>query len=73
MKLFDWDDVGKMGEYVVCKINGYYGFTFTQPVMLQIFSNEFYLIKKVPTTPEMPGKTLTKATEEDVYLYKETT
>ena len=43
MKLFDFDDVRNMYEYVGCNTNGYYGFYFTQPVMLQRFRNKFVL------------------------------
>ena len=66
MELFDCDDLGKMGEYVWCKINKYDGFTFAQKVMLQSFSDEFALSKRVPITPSVLGKTLIKSTEEDV-------
>ena len=61
-KLFDCDDVGSMDDYFGCNTNLYYGFTFTQPVMLQIFINDFSLPKQVPTTNYMPVKTLTKST-----------
>ena len=71
MKLFDCDDVGNMDEYVGYKINGDDCFTFTQPVMLQSFRNEFALPKRVPISSAMAGKTLSK-TEEDVDTPEET-
>ena len=55
-----------MDDYVWCNINGDYGFAFTHPVMLQIFSYEFVLQKLVPNTPTMSGKTMMKSTEENV-------
>lgn len=51
MKLFDCDDVGDMDEYVGCKINREDAFTFTQPVMLQSFEDEFDL----PTRTYLQG------------------
>ena len=72
MKLFYCGDVVKIDEYVGYKINRYYGSTFTQPVMLQIFSDEFALPNRVPTTPTITGNILKKATEVDVKLPEET-
>ena len=62
MKLFNFDYMLDMDEYFGCKINGYDGFTFTQKVMFQIFSNGIALTKGVPTTPTMTGNILTKST-----------
>ena len=56
----------------MCKINGDVVFTFTQPVMLQSFINDFSLPKRVSNTSVMPGKTLKKATEEAVDPPEET-
>ena len=39
MNLFDCGDYVNMDSYVGCKINGEYCFAFTQPVMLQSFSD----------------------------------
>ena len=38
-------------------------FTFTQPVMLQSFKDEFDLPTQAPNTPGETGKTLSKANE----------
>ena len=65
MDLFYFDDVGHLYDYVGCKINRDDCSTFTQLVMLQSFSNEFILSKWVYTTSSIPGKTLTKAMEQD--------
>ena len=46
MKLFNFDDVVNMDEYVGCKINEEYGLFFTQQVILKIFRHEFDLQKK---------------------------
>ena len=66
INLYDCDNMVNMEKYVGCKINGYDGFNLIQIVMLQRFSNDFASPKQVPITPAMPGKTLTKSTEEDV-------
>ena len=66
MKIFDCDDVVNMDDYVWCNINGDNGFTFTHLVMLQGFRNKFDLPKRVPTTPAITGKKMTKDMEEDV-------
>ena len=55
-----------MYKYVGCNINGEYGFTFTQTVMLQSFGDEFSLPKIVTAKPVIPGNILRKATEDDV-------
>ena len=73
MNLFDCDDVGNMEKYVGCYTIGYYGFTFTQSVMLQIFRDEFEFTKQVTTTPAITGKTLMKTTENYFNLPEETT
>ena len=72
MKLFDCDDVGNTDDYVGCKLNGDDSFNFTQTVMLQRFSDWFDVTKRVPTTQEMPGKTLEKTTEADIDQHEET-
>ena len=66
MQLFDCDDVGNMDEYVGCKIWREEGiFTFTQPVMLQSFKDEFDLPTRAPNTPGEPGNSLNKAKESE--------
>ena len=74
MQLFDCDFVGNMDGYVACKIGREEGsFTFTQPMMLQIFKDEFDLPTRVPNTPGEPGKTLIKAKEGETVSPEETT
>ena len=74
MEMFDCDDVGTMDEYVGCEIRREKGsFTYTQPVMLQSFSDEFDLPTRVPITPGDPGKTLSKAKEGETVSPEETT
>ena len=44
MEMFDCEDVGNLDEYVGCKVRREEGcFTFTQPVMLKSFEDDFDL------------------------------
>ena len=77
-KLFDGNNVVNMDEYVGYNINVDDGFTYTQLVMLQIFSNNVTLPEQIYITPMMIGNTLKKSKKEDVeppeemtYFYKE--
>ena len=65
MKLFHCYDERNMDKYGGYHINLDYGYTFTQPFMLHIFSDDFSLTKQVPNTTEITVKTLIKYTEED--------
>ena len=62
MDRFDCDEVGKLKEYVGCKIdyNAIVGSVkITQPVLLQSFKDEFELPGgDVPITPAVPGDVL---------------
>ena len=50
-RLFDFDDVGDIEEYVGCKIDcDNMSFNFTQPFMVQSFNDEFDVPKPVPIT-----------------------
>ena len=64
MKQFDCDEVGNMDEYVGCKVDRNFEdgtIKFTQPVMIQSFSDEFELPEgKAPNTPATPGQFLVK-------------
>ena len=60
---FDCDDLGKLEEYVGCKVdyNKEEGsLRFTQPVILQSFEDEFDLPNKSPVTPAEAGQVLVK-------------
>ena len=74
MEQFDCDDIGNMDEYVGCKITRDHEkktLKFTQPVMLQSFSDEFELPEgKPPNTPANPGQFLVKG-EEGTFLKSE--
>lgn len=72
-KLFECEDIGDLNEYVGCKISRNDGFTFTQPVMLQSFKDEFDLPDRDQKVPALAGVTLTKATDENELSPKETT
>ena len=56
MKRFECEDCGEMSEYLRCKIvrNGN-ELKFTQPVLLQSFSDEFKLPKRKFNTPAVTG------------------
>ena len=68
---FDCDDIGEMLEYVGCKIDRDYvkrTVKFTQPVMVQSFSDEFDIkdaMKRPPVTPAEPGSVLLPALPEN--------
>ena len=62
MSLFDCDYVVSMDEYARCKIDCEDGrFAFTQPVMLQIFKDDFVLPLNKHTTPGESVATLDKS------------
>ena len=74
MQLFDCDNVGNMDEYVGCKIGREEGsVTFTHPVMLQSFKDEFDLPTWAPNIPGEPGKTFSKSKEGGSVSPEETT
>ena len=64
MELFDCDDVGKLTEYVGCKVdyNQHEGtMKLTQPVMIQSFTDEFELPEgKASNTPAIPGTVMSE-------------
>ena len=70
-KRFDCDDIGEVTEYVGCKVdhdklNG--SIKFTQPVMIQSFSDEYKIeeaMKRPPKAPAEPGSVLPPAVPED--------
>jgi hypothetical protein len=65
MERFDCDEIGKLTEYIRCKIDRGDGFMkLTQPVLLQSFEDEFDLPEiPTPTTPATPGDVLRAGTE----------
>jgi len=71
--LFECEDVGDFDEYVGCKISREDGFTFTQPVMLQSFKDEFDLPEREQRVPALAGMPLTKATDDNELCPAETT
>eukprot|EP00957_Ditylum_brightwellii_P011828 891591-Ditylum_brightwellii.AAC.1 len=65
---FDCDDIGEDKEYVGCKINideKERSMTFTQPVLLQSFEDEFELTEMKVKTPAEDGSILIKAGPEN--------
>ena len=65
---FDCDDVGEVNEYVGCKINidrKERSITFTQPILLQSFKDEFDLPTRKHKTPAEAGMILRKADPKD--------
>ena len=65
--LFDCDDEGNFDEYVGCKIEKNINegwMKFTQPVLLQSYTDEFQLPASEYTSPGEPGKVLSKADED---------
>ena len=59
--LFECDDVGKLTEYVGCKLDcnsETRTIKFTQPVQIRSFSDEFELPSSAYKTPAEPGKVL---------------
>jgi len=54
---FEYDDVGLLTEYVVCKMERNEDFIkFTQPVLLQSLVDEFGCKKGTQNTPAEPGQ-----------------
>ena len=73
IQLFDFDDAGNMDEYIGCKIGREEGiFTFSEPVMLQSFKDEFELPTRVPNTPGEPVNTLSKSKQGESVSPEET-
>ena len=66
---FDCEELGKVDEYVGCKVERNYeenSIKLTQPVMLQSFEDEFNLPNgPAPNTAATPGSALVKADPED--------
>ena len=63
-KRFNCDDVGEVKEYVGCKLNwDEQSIKFTQPVLLQSFSDEFEISDKQPRTPSEAGSVLAPGNE----------
>jgi hypothetical protein len=60
--IFECDNLGDLNEYVGCKIDRDEDYVkFTQPVLVQIYDNEFYLKKtRHVFTPAEQGKLLMK-------------
>jgi hypothetical protein len=67
-KMFPCDDMGKMEEYIGCKIERNYdkqSLRLTQPVLLRSFQDEFDMTQLgKPMTPAIPGSALTKTNTE---------
>ena len=74
MSQFECEDCGEMKEYVGCKIERD-GRTlkFTQPVLLQSFSDEFELPSRRYNTPAAAGTVLIPGTEAELLNGMETT
>ena len=71
LKQFECDDVGFSVEYVGCKLNfdnEEKRLTFTQPVMIQCFSDEYEIQECIndPVTPMEPGRILVSGNECDL-------
>ena len=71
LKQFECDDVGFPEEYVGCKLNfdkEENSLTFTQPVMIQSFSDEYEAkeCSNDPVTPLEPGRILVSGNECDL-------
>ena len=68
-QLFDCDDIGELKEYVGCKIVHNRidrSVKFTQPVLLQSFTDEFEITKNAKhETPAPAGEVLRKGEEKD--------
>ena len=65
-EMFDCEDVGKMVEYVGCKVElneDTRSIKLTQPVLLQSFQDEFQLPNRNYDTPAEPKKQLRKTIE----------
>ena len=75
-KHFDCDDLGKLEEYVGCKIDynkAEGSLKFTQPVILQSFNDEFDLPDKSPVTPAEAGQVLVKVDSKNAISANEQT
>ena len=73
---FDCDETGNMDEYVGCKIERNWNeryLRFTQPVMIQSFSDEFNIEKNKAKTPAEPGQVLLKCDEKNKMSDKDQT
>ena len=67
-QLFDCDDIGELQEYVGCKIvhnRKERSVKFTQPVLLQSFTDEFGIGGSKHETPAPAGEILRKGEEKD--------
>ena len=74
MSRFECDDCGEMKEYVGCKIvRKGRELKFTQPVLLQSFSDEFPLPKRSFTTPVAAGTVLVPGEPGEILLGMEQT
>ena len=65
IKRFDCDEIGNMDEYVGCKLTRNQqerSLKFTQPVMIQSFTDEFH-IDKEENIPASPGQVLLRCDE----------
>ena len=67
MSRFDCEDCGELDEYVGCKITciGDNAPKFTQPVILQNYTDEFDLLNRKFTTLATDGDCLTRCNEKD--------
>ena len=68
-QLFHCDDIGKLKEYVGCKIVHNrldHSVKFTQPVLLQNFTEEFEITNANHETPTSAGEVMRKGEEEDL-------
>lgn len=65
MERFDCDEIGKLTEYIGCKIDRGDGYMkLTQPVLLQSFQDEFDIPEgKTPSTLAIPGEVLRSGME----------
>ena len=69
MRRFDCDDVGPLEEYVGCKIERNreeHSIKFTQPVLLQSFTDEYDIEGREYATPADPNTVLVKAVHEAI-------
>ena len=72
MERFDCDDVGELKEYVGCKIERTENsIRFTQPVLIQSFSDEFKVTGKNIMTPAEAGQVLVKNENAENVVCKE--
>ena len=72
MSRFDCDDVGELKEYVGCKIErNEDSIRFTQPVLIQSFTDEFEVSGKEQMTPAEAGQVLVRNTDPKNVVSKE--